>query len=323
VSDLSCQICASARLRAAYKLPAFRVATCGRCGHGNTVYTERPGDAQARFQGARWTETRGIMESVTSAMADLRYADLQGFAPGTNLLEVGCGTGEFLIAAKRAGHHVVGLDLSEEAIAYVRRRHPGLDVRCALLDSGDLAPESFDVIAAFHVLEHVGDPIGLLRQMTRLLRPGGLVYVRVPNLNCWYRRVLGRNWWGFSVEHAAHFTEASLRLAMSEAGLMEVSLRSGDSDRRHSMWPILPLLLRRGAVLRSLGDALQPSSPQDGPGGPRLPDGARLAIKKRLISGYLAYRRSASTVIAPLSRLQLSLGGGPELVALARKPGDA
>jgi len=159
------------------------------------------------------------MESVTTAMASLRYADLRGFRPGPDVLEVGCGTGEFLAAASDAGHRVTGLDLSQEAVTYARRRHPGLDVRCATLDSDDLRPESFDVVAGFHVLEHVADPVGLLRQMTRLLRPGGLVYVRVPNLDTWFRHVLGRNWWGFSVEHAGHFTDASLRLALAQAGL--------------------------------------------------------------------------------------------------------
>jgi SAM-dependent methyltransferase len=261
-----------------------------------------------------------MLESVTSAMAALRYRDLHEFGPGPDLLEVGCGTGEFLMAAQQAGHRVVGLDLSEEAVTYTRRRRPGLDLRCATLDSNDLHPESFDVVAAFHVVEHVPDPVDLLRQMTRLLRPGGLVYIRVPNLNTWFRRVLGRNWWCFGIEHAAHFTDMSLRFALGQAGLRVVVVRSGDSDLEHSMWPILPLMLGRGAVLRLLGDALQPSAPEDRSGSVRIPPGPRVAIKKRLIAGYLSYRRSATTVLAPLTRLQLQRGGGPELVALGRKP---
>ncbi len=149
------------------------------------------------------------MEPVTSAEAARRYADICAFGPGRNLLEVGCGTGEFLIAARSAGHSVIGLDLSQEVVSYVRHRHPDLDVRCSTVESAGLPAESVDVIAAFHVLEHVADPIGLLRQMQRLLRPGGLVYIRVPNLE---RSVvvLGRNWRGFSVEHVGHFTGDSI-----------------------------------------------------------------------------------------------------------------
>jgi SAM-dependent methyltransferase len=261
-----------------------------------------------------------MLESVTSAMAALRYRDLHAFGPRRDLLEVGCGTGEFLMAARQAGHRVVGLDLSEEAVTSVRRRFPDLDLRCATLGSNDLRPESFDVVAALHVVEHVPDPVDLLRQMTRLLRPGGLVYVRVPNLNAWYRRVLGRNWWCFGIEHAAHFTDISLRLALGQAGLRVVAVRSGDSDLEHSMWPILPLMLGRGALLRLLGSALQPSAPQDRGGCLRIPPGPRVAVKKGLIAGYLRYRRAATAMLTPLTRLQLERGGGPELVALGRKP---
>jgi 2-polyprenyl-3-methyl-5-hydroxy-6-metoxy-1,4-benzoquinol methylase len=279
-----------------------------------------PAGRQARFQGTRWTETRGILESVTYAMAALRYEDLREFGPGRDVLEVGCGTGEFLLAASNAGHRVSGLDLSEEAVAYTMGRHPGLDIRCETLDSCNLRPESFDVVAAFHVLEHVGDPVGLLHQMVRLLRPGGLVYIRVPNLDTWYRRVLGRNWWGFSVEHTAHFTDASIRLALKAAGLQVATVRSGDSDRQHSMWPILPLLLWRGVILRSLGDALAPGEQGARAGAARLSEQDRMAMKSHLIATYLAYRRSATKALAPLSRAQLRHGGGPELVGVARKP---
>jgi SAM-dependent methyltransferase len=319
-SRLTCLICGSAHIRPAFNLPEFVVATCDHCGHGRTIYKKKPADTQARFQGARWTETREIMESTTSAMAELRYQDLAAFGPGSDVLEVGCGTGEFLAAAKRAGHRVVGLDLSEEAITYVQRRHPDLDVRCCTLDSQDLAPASFDVVAAFHVVEHVSDPLKLLQQMTRPLKPGGLLYIRVPNLNTWYRRVLGRNWWGFGIDHASHFTDVSLRLALEQTGLRVVTMRSGDSDRQHSMWPILPLLLRRGAVLRLLGAALQPPAREDPRSDIRITAGSRVAVKKHLIAGYLGYRRSASTVLTPLTRLQLQHGGGPELVVIGRKP---
>jgi SAM-dependent methyltransferase len=314
-----CPICKSRRLRASYKLPEFTVVSCDDCGHGMTIYTEIVADAQERFRGSRWIETRGIMESVTSAMAAHRYAELRAFDPGRDLLEVGCGTGEFLIAARSAGHAVIGLDLSQEAISYVRRRHPDLDVRCNAMETARLPAASVDVIAAFHVLEHVADPIGLLLQMQRLLRPGGLVYIRVPNLDTWYRRVLGRNWGGFSVDHVSHFTGDSISRAFTAASLDILAVRSADSDPQHSLWPVVPLLVRRGVVLRSLGSALRPPSGPSTEGGTRLNGISRTAIKRWLIGAYLGYRRVGSTALAPLIRVQLEKGGGPELLILGRK----
>lgn len=314
---LTCHICGSSDLRPAYDLGAFAVVSCDACGHGLTIHTAPPADTQERFQGHRWTETRGLMEAATSAMARVRYAELKEFHPGRDLLEVGCGTGEFLMAARSAGHQVVGLDLSAEAVDYVRERHPNLDVRCDTLDSVTLPPESVDVVAAFHVLEHVPDPIGLLKQMREVLRAGGLVYIRVPNLDTWYRRVLGPNWWGFSVEHLAHFTSDSISMAFATASLDVLAVRSGDSDPANSLWPVLPLLLGRSAALRSVGSALQPRSDSTS----RFPmnEKSRITLKRHIIGAYLGYRRSASVALAPLTRAQLRKGGGPELVIVGRK----
>ena len=314
---LNCHICGSSDLRPAYHLREFAVVSCGTCGHGLTIHATPPADTQERFQGNRWIETRGLLEAATSAMARLRYTELKEFRPGHELLEVGCGTGEFLAAAQSAGHQVVGLDLSREAVDYVRERHPGLDVRCETLDSPTLAPESFDVVAAFHVLEHVPDPIGLLKQMHELLRPGGLIYIRVPNLDTWYRRVLGPNWWGFSVEHLAHFTSDSISMALAAASLDVLAVRSADSDPANSLWPVLPLLLGRSAALRSLGNALQPPRTPNRPF--PMKEKARLTLKRHIIGAYLGYRRSATVAIVPLTRAQLRKGGGPELMIVGRK----
>ena len=332
LSDLSqppraCRICGCGRLRPSYRLAEFRVVTCDECGYGMTVYTEIVSDNQERFRGGRWIETRGLMRSVTSAMAVRRYADLRAFDPGRDLIEVGCGTGEFLLAAAAAGHSVIGVDLSREVISHIRRWHPGLDVRRGTLETSGLPARSADVIAASHVLEHVADPIGLLIQMRRLLRPGGLVYIRVPNLDTWYRRVLGRNWWGFSVEHVGHFTADSVSRAFAAASLDVVAVRSGDSDPRHSLWPVLPLLLRRGVVLRSVGAALQPSAGQPSAGraadvGARFGPAARLAAKRGLLGAYLGYRRTASIALIPLTRAQIARGGGPEIMVVGRAVAD-
>ena len=260
------------------------MVACDNCGHGMTVYTASVPDNQERFQRPRYIESRDIQHATICAIAARRYAELRAFVPARDLVEVGCGTGEFLLAASAAGHRVIGLDLSREVISHVQGRHPGLDVRCATLETSGLPACSADVVAAFHVLEHVDDPIGLLIQMRRLLRPGGLAYIRVPNLDTWFRRVLGRNWWGFSVEHVGHFTADSISRAFAAASLDVVAVQSGDSDPRSSMWPLVPLLLRRGAVMRCVGAALQPPAgkpPGDGIAGPdaRRGQDARLAVK--------------------------------------------
>jgi 2-polyprenyl-3-methyl-5-hydroxy-6-metoxy-1,4-benzoquinol methylase len=315
---LCCMVCGRADLKPSFFLPEYTVHRCPGCGHGTTEYTRKIADNQSRFGAARWTETRSMMQSHFQAAARRRYEDLLAFSPGHAVLEVGCGTGEFLSIAREAGHSVIGLDMSAEAVRYVQDRHPGMDIRCQLLETAGLPPASFDVVAGFHILEHVSDPIGLLQQMSCLVRPGGLVYVRVPNLDTWFRRVLGRSWWAFGVEHMGHFTAVSLRTAVAEAGLDVAAVRSGDSYPHASYWPVLPLLFSRCSAMRAVGNALQPRPDTLSDGGSA--EAVRMAVKRTLVAAYCGYVRVGSALIRPLTDLQLRRGGGPELMAVGRAP---
>jgi SAM-dependent methyltransferase len=313
-APLHCMVCSCPDLQPAFFLPEFIVHTCPSCGHGTTAYIFAVPDSQARFGDIRWIETRDFLTSALQWAARRRYEELAEFSPGRRFLEVGCGTGEFLAHARQAGHSVTGLDISAEAVQFARDRYPGMDIRQQPLESAELPTASFDVVVAFHLLEHVSDPVGLLRQMMHLLRPGGLVYVRVPNLDSWYRRVIGRNWWAFSVDHRGYFTASSLRTAFGQAGIEVSALRCADSSRE-SMWPVIPLELARGGVLRSLGNALQPPPDQNaaGPANAR-----RMALKRQMLAAYGGYRRACDMLIHPLLETQDRHGGSPELMAIGR-----
>ena len=106
------------------------------------------------------------------------FEGLRDVRPGDSVLEIGAGVGHFLIIARERGCSVVGVEFNE--IAAVTARARGLTVHRSLeplLRSG----EKFDRIFAFHVLEHVADPIGFLTDLQRLARPEGRIGIAVPN----------------------------------------------------------------------------------------------------------------------------------------------
>src|SRR5262249_45937238 len=92
---------------------------------------------------------------------------------------------------------------------------------------------SFDLITLRQALEHIHDPLSLLREVHRLLAPAGKLIVSVPNIDSWPFRWFGANWFGLDLpRHLTHFTPRTLRLMAERAGFWALKLdRAG-----HGKW---------------------------------------------------------------------------------------
>lgn len=100
--------------------------------------------------------------------------------PPGRFLDVGCGAGHLLLLARAAGWDAVGVDPSAEACARARAQH-GLEVKTAVLEEADLPDSAFDIVTLVNVLDQAPDPVRLLAAARRVLRPAGLLVIRVPN----------------------------------------------------------------------------------------------------------------------------------------------
>jgi 2-polyprenyl-3-methyl-5-hydroxy-6-metoxy-1,4-benzoquinol methylase len=135
-----------------------------------------------------------------------------------DLLDVGCGNGEFIEQMRSYGWRVAGVDLDLSAVSYCQSR--GLDVRGGTITE---LPETtlYDVIALTHVIEHVSDPIELLRECGKRLRPGtGRIFITTPNLDSLGHTWFGKYWRGLEIpRHFVVFSVAGLRQCVERAGL--------------------------------------------------------------------------------------------------------
>lgn len=144
---------------------------------------------------------------------------------GGSLLDVGSGTGEVLLAARERGWRTQGVEPESTAAAMARGR--GLDVTVAVLEQSGLAERSFDVVSAFHVLEHMPDSRDFVRTLCRWARPGGFVAFEVPNWRSVKRRRLRETWADLRPhEHLVHFTPETLRRTLLAAGVEPILVRS-------------------------------------------------------------------------------------------------
>ena len=157
--------------------------------------------------------------TTTSYCANRRLSILRkacGPGNGRKLLDVGCGEGTFLIGARNRGWDVFGTEISPESA-----RRAGLRVFESLQECQTTAP--FECITLWHSLEHLVDPVQTLLDAHRLLRPGGVLIIAVPDAGGLQARLFGHHWFHLDTpRHLYHFAPASIRRLMQRTGFVSV-----------------------------------------------------------------------------------------------------
>lgn len=111
----------------------------------------------------------------------VRIARRIGISAGDRVLDVACGTGEWLRAAHDLGAQVSGIDLSQKAIEFCRANNPDGRFLCQGAEKLPFEDNSFDWLTCFGSLEHFPDKPASMREMARVVKPGGQVLISVPN----------------------------------------------------------------------------------------------------------------------------------------------
>lgn len=148
------------------------------------------------------------------------FGSVSARKPG-RVLDVGCGDGRLLGQFADQGWEAVGLDPSATAVAAVRSR--GVEAHQGTLDDAPWPDGSFDAVLFQHSLEHIPGPVHALEGAARLLAPGGVLAVAVPNWGCWQKRLWRDRWFHLDVpRHQQHFSTLALRRAAERVGLQPI-----------------------------------------------------------------------------------------------------
>ena len=169
-------------------------------------------------------------------------AIVERFRSEGSLLDVGCANGLFLLALDPQPWRRVGIDVVSESVEVIQRCVPDLRVLPGDIYQSDLLPGSFDVITFWHVLEHLFEPQRVLERALTLLKPGGLVFISVPNFDSLQAGLFRHYWWALDTpRHLHHFSPRSLEKLLVDAGLRPLKNLLA---RRHSFHPLKHSLLR-------------------------------------------------------------------------------
>jgi len=161
-----------------------------------------------------------IVESLQQALYGWRVHQVESAASGgkKRVLDVGCGRGLLLQEFRRRGWEVQGTELSASSARYPREAL-NLPVEVGSLETIGFPAKHFDAITLWHVLEHVADPRALIGELHRILKPGGVLLIGVPNFGGAEARFFRDKWFHLDVpRHVTHLTKTMLQQALSENG---------------------------------------------------------------------------------------------------------
>lgn len=270
IEQIDCLLCKSSELNeltsAARHLnlaSPLKVMRCDKC--GLLFLNPRP-SAEARQQIFSGLKPEGLevylqnlanYGAVTKSRRTLfqaRVAELsKRFFPQLSMvkvLDVGASSGEFMEAARAGGWEVTGVEPSADGVKAAAAK--GLNVIQSPAEKLPFADQSFNLVHSNHVFEHLADPLSAAREAYRVLKPGGVVFIEVPNqfdnIQFFRYRLMGsvpvreRNI--RSIHHLVFFSRKTLRYLLEEAGFKDVVIRNKYGAGRKGLAFLGSLLIR-------------------------------------------------------------------------------
>ena len=230
----SCPVCSGKDLSFFIECPdhfltkqIFEISRCGKCGFLFTQNHPDESEAGKYYESDDYishsNSSKGFTEKAYQLVRKLmlhKKVNLIRRSTGLsfgNILDIGCGTGHFLNSMKLAGWSVAGIEKSDKARSYAELKF-NLKVsdtsQIVKLESG-----TYDCVTMWHVLEHFQDPVMIMHEISRLLKPGGLCVIALPNSKSFDAVHYGSYWAAFDVpRHLWHFNPETFSMFATTLG---------------------------------------------------------------------------------------------------------
>lgn len=246
----NCPVCESAESAFLFEKDWFRHVQCPQCG---MVYMNpRMNEAATHaFYNSDvneiYNETKFDRVSASTEMDDhINYDNLaliDGFRNGRKgvLLEIGSAKGHFLTKAREKGYSIYGLELNQKNYNY-SRANLGDTILDVDLSEAHFDDDSFDIVYMRDVIEHIPAPKSFLREVSRVTKPGGIVFIDTHNIDGWiYKITRGRHVVIFGFEHPVHWSPRTLGRILAQNGIVVRKVKQASLD--FTMQDILSYLI--------------------------------------------------------------------------------
>lgn len=222
-----CAACASNEAVSLGKVNGLEVVTCRRCSSVYTPYSPWY-SSEFYYDTYYWEQNLEVPAFLQTRLQEI-VGQFEPYRQTNRLLDIGCGAGTILLAARKGGWHAEGVDVAARAVKHVREL--GFEVFHGELRVAQLPSEQFDVITAAELLEHLPDPRAELQEIARLLRRGGLFWTTTPHARGLSARMLRLKWHCITPpEHLQLFSINGLKSLLLDVGFRDVRVQTTGTD---------------------------------------------------------------------------------------------
>ncbi len=220
--EAPCPLCGGTEYQPVTQTATVSVYVCRICGLSRTV-PRHTAAATELYTPDYHRQHSYLADPLNERVARMRLDMLHRLKPATRtFLDVGCATGYAVQIARDYGWESYGTDISEFATDYARRERHLTGIYTGSLIEARLPSHHFDIIYCHHVLEHLPDPLENLREMHRLLKPEGILFISVPNLHSVKHWLRGNAW--YTPYHLYNYDAGTLRRMIEKAGFRILKL---------------------------------------------------------------------------------------------------
>jgi len=223
---------------ASRKTPEFMCYRLVKCGTCSVIFAVDPPDTRQLHQAydASLFDSAREAEDAADSYIKALTPHLKRLADRRAVLEIGAGTGVFLDRIRASGfEQIVGIEPSQSAIdAAGNTIRPHL--RHSMFRGGDFADQTFSLICCFMTLEHVSDPLELVRHCHRMLIPGGMLALVTHDYTAGINRLLGRRSPIIDIEHLQLFHPHSLQVLLSSSRFSNIRTQRFINSYRAAYW---------------------------------------------------------------------------------------
>ncbi len=247
--EIVCAVCGSSHRKAVWKLSSFTFYRCTDCG----LYYQYPQPVQkdltTRYDDEYFSyelENEGIFfQLMLKTLKDIsfdRYSAhlLKQKDPG--FLDVGCATGMLLEHIRTFGWNVYGVEVCPSSAVYGRKTRK-VDIFNGTLEDASYPDEMFSVVHSSHLIEHLTDPAGFIKEVYRILKPGGLFITTTPNASGLQAVINGKRWRSVIADHMYLFSLGTLRTLIEQNGFSLFAWKTWGGIPRGAA----PEMIKRGA----------------------------------------------------------------------------